>query len=57
MTMPTKSEQNTFPNRWEFEFRRAEMQQDFEIHVKSISNLIQWALTLGEHESEEFKTN
>ena len=55
MTMPTKSEQNTFPNRWEFEFRRAEMQQDFEIHVKSISNLIQWALTLGEHESEEFR--
>ena len=32
-----------------------EMQIDFDIHVKSISNLMQSLLTLGEHESEEFR--
>ena len=32
-----------------------DLQTDFEIHVKSISNLMQSLLTLGEHESEEFR--
>ena len=32
-----------------------EMQIDFDIHVKSISNLMQSLLTLGEQESEEFR--
>ncbi|EGC16662.1 LysM peptidoglycan-binding domain-containing protein, partial [Kingella denitrificans] len=53
MTTPTKNEQNTSLF-WSDE-KLKEMRTDFEIHVKSISNMIQWALTLGEHESEEFR--
>lgn len=53
MTTPTKNEQNTSLF-WSDE-KLKEMKTDFEIHVKSISNLMQSLLTLGEYESEEFR--